>query len=160
MKIFSKIVLAMTAFAAFGAGAQTVYSGQADQERRDRNREEALSKYRAGNTGTATRGTESRTTSSTSTRGESLRERGRDATQAARRGATKAVATTKRVTQKSADAVRRAGHTTAEKARDVTDRTNAKFGGPTGQGKANPQGINPVGVSSASPTAPSAGTTK
>ena len=35
MKKLSKSVLAMTAFAAFGASAQTVYTGAADQERRD-----------------------------------------------------------------------------------------------------------------------------
>ena len=155
MKNLSKIVFALSAFAAFGANAQTVYSGQADQERRDRNREEALTKYRAGSTTTAAASTNTSGTSS-----KTFNERGAEATQAVGRGATKAVDATKRATKKPTDAVNRAAHSTAEKARDVTDSTNAKFGGPTGQGKANPDGINPAAVSSASPTAPSAGTTK
>jgi len=151
MKIIPKIVLALTAFAAFGAGAQTVYTGQADQERRDRNREEALTKYR-GTTSTAT-------TSTSADRRSTVREKTHEAAQSTRRGAHKVAETTRRVTHKSANAVRRAGHKTADKARDVTARTNAKFG-TSPKGNANPEGINPVGTSSASPTAPSAGTTK
>src|SRR4051812_29761639 len=48
MKTLPKIALALSAFAAVGASAQTFYSGQADQERRERNREEALSAYHSG----------------------------------------------------------------------------------------------------------------
>ena len=47
MKNSAKLVLAALALASCAAGAETVYSGQADQERRDRNREEALANYRA-----------------------------------------------------------------------------------------------------------------
>ena len=43
-----KIVLALSALATFGVSAETYYSGQADAERRERNREEALANYRAG----------------------------------------------------------------------------------------------------------------
>lgn len=152
MKNIHKIVLTLGAFAAFGASAQTVYSGQADQERREHNREEALSHYRGGTTPT-------RNTSSTYDRRESAREETREAANSTRRGAHKVADKTRSVTHRSADAVRRVGHKTAEKARDVTDRTNAKFG-TSPKGNANPQGINPVGMSSASPTAPSNGTTK
>src|SRR4029453_6033553 len=45
-----RILPIVLAFAAIGASAQTIDSGQADQERRERNREEALASYRAGNT--------------------------------------------------------------------------------------------------------------
>lgn len=144
MKIMPKIVLALTAFAAIGASAQTVYSGQSDQERRERNREEALSNYRTG-TSTTTTTTAPMTTAE---RKERVREKTHEAAES-----------TRRVTHKSANAVRRAGHKTAVKARDITARTNAKFG-TAPKGNANPEGINPVGTSSASPTAPSAGTTK
>ncbi|MGZ8259626.1 MAG: hypothetical protein ACXWUL_03635 [Caldimonas sp.] len=106
MKILPKIALALSAFAVVGASAQTVHSGQADQDRRDRNREEALAKHRTGGATAA----EDRST---------VREKGHRAAQA-----------TRGVAHKTADAVRRAGHATAEKAREITDRTNAKFGEP------------------------------
>jgi hypothetical protein len=150
MKIPSKIALALSAFAVVGASAQTIYSGQADQERRERNREEALAAYRAEH-GTAADARTSR---------ETARERTHDVARKARHEGHEVAESTRRVTHKSANAVRRAGHKTAEKAREVTDRANAKFGAPANKGKANPEGINPVGVSSASPTAPSNGTTK
>ena len=49
MKTLPKLVLALLETASCAAGADT-YSSQADQARRDRNREEALANYRAGNT--------------------------------------------------------------------------------------------------------------
>jgi hypothetical protein len=144
-----KLVLALTAFAAVGASAQTVYSGQADQDRRERNREEALAAQR-GNT----------TSMTTAERKEAAREKTHEVAQSTRRGAHKVAESTRRVTHRSASAVRRAGHKPAVKARDVTDRANAKFGAAPNKGKANPEGINPVSTSSASPTAPSNGVTK
>lgn len=153
MKILPQIVLVLSAVAACGASAQTVYSGQADQERRERNREEALSNYRAGRPATAT------TSMPMSERKETVREKSHDAAQSARSGTHKVAESTRRVTHKSANAVRRAGHATAAKAREITDRTNAKFA-TRGRPHPNPQGINPVGMSSTAPTAPSAGTTK
>ena len=148
MKNMHKIVLALGAVATFGVSAQTVYSGQADQERRERNREEALSQYR----GTAT-------TTSTAERRETVREKTHEAAQSTRRGAHKVADSTRRVTHKSANAVRRVGHKTAEKARDITDRTNAKFG-TSPKANVNPDGINPVGVKSTPVTATSSNTTK
>ena len=47
MKFLPKIVLVLTAAASCAAGAATPLSPQADQERRDRNREEALAAYHA-----------------------------------------------------------------------------------------------------------------
>ena len=136
MKSMPKIVLALGAFATFGASAEMFYSGQADAERRERNREEALASYRSGHT--------------TPTAVEN----------AVRRDTHRAAEATRHATHRSANAVRRAGHKTAEKAREISDRANAKFGEPMNVGKANPEGINPRNVSSASPTAPSNGTTK
>jgi hypothetical protein len=136
MKSMPKIVLALSAVASFGASAEMFYSGQADADRRERNREEALASYRAGHT----------TPSATEN--------------AVRRDVHRAAEATRDVTHKSANAVRNAGHKTAEKAREISDRANAKFGEPMNVGKANPEGINPRNVSSASPTAPSNGTTK
>src|SRR5204863_9993742 len=49
MKTSPKLVLALLAAVSCAAGAET-YSSQADQARRERNREEALAHYRAGNT--------------------------------------------------------------------------------------------------------------
>ena len=49
MKTSPKLVLALLAAVSCAAGADT-YSSQADQARRERNREEALASYRAGNT--------------------------------------------------------------------------------------------------------------
>jgi hypothetical protein len=66
---------------------------------------------------------------------------------------------TRHATHKTANAARRVGHKTAEEARDITARADAKFGA-VEHGKANPEGINPGNVSSASPTAPSNGVTK
>jgi Ni/Co efflux regulator RcnB len=47
MKFLPKIVLVLTAAASCAAGAATALTPQADQERRDRNREEALAAYHA-----------------------------------------------------------------------------------------------------------------
>lgn len=148
MKIPSKIALALSAFAVVGASAQTIYSGQADQERRERNREEALAAYRAG------------TPSPTYDRHETMHERMHGAAHSTRHAGHEVAESTRHVTHKSANAVRRAGHKTAEKAREISDKANAKFGEPVNAGKANPEGINPKNVSSASQTAPSNGTTK
>jgi hypothetical protein len=140
MKTLSKIVLALGAVASFGATADTYYSGQADAARRERNREEALADYRAGHT--------------------TARADAHEAAGAVRHGTHEVAQETRHVTHEGANAVRHAGHKTAQAARNFTDRMNDKFGAPTNHGKANPEGVNPVGVSSASPTAGSNGVTK
>jgi hypothetical protein len=141
MKTMPKIVLALSALATFGVSAETYYSGQSDAERRERNREEALTNYRAGHT--------------------SARADAHEAAGAVRHGTHEVAQETRHVTHEGANAARHAGHETAEGARHVSNDVNAKVGGPPkNAGKANPEGVNPVGVSSASPTAPSHGTTK
>lgn len=140
MKTLPKIVLALGALASFGVSADSYYSGRADTERRERNREEALANYRAGNT--------------------TARADAHQAAGAVRRGSHEVAQETRHVTHEGATAVRHAGHETAQAARDFTDRMDDKFGAPMDKGKANPEGVNPVGVSSASPTAGSNGVTK
>jgi hypothetical protein len=141
MKTLPKIVLALSAFAAVGASAQTVYSGQADQERRERNREEALANYRNGTTSSAA---EDRATA---------RERGHEVAQSARRETHRVAESTRRVTHKSANAVRRVGHKTAVKARDMTDRVNDKYG-PTVARKGRGEAMNPTGTNNTAPNGP------
>ena len=60
----------------------------------------------------------------------------------------------------TANVARKAGHRTAEAARNTTDEVERKVGPNMNAGKANPEGINPAGTSSASPTAPSNGVSK
>jgi hypothetical protein len=145
MKIMiPKIALALSAFAVVGASAQTYYNGQADNDRRERNREEALADYHSGHTSAKA----------------TIRHDSHETAEAARRGGHEVAEETREVTHKSANAVRHAGHKTANEARHVSSKANAKFGPPVNEGKANPDGINPLSVSSASPTAPSNGTTK
>ena len=118
MKSSPKLVLALLALAYCAAGAQTVYSGQADQERRERNREEAMSHYRSGAT----------TTTTTGERRETVREEAREVKEKTRRGAHKVADSTRRVAHKSANTARRVGHKVAVKARESTARADAKFG--------------------------------
>ena len=140
MKIMPKIVLALTAFAAIGASAQTVYSGQSDQERRERNREEAIANYRA-DSGTTT------------TRRETVREEARDAKDKVRHGAHKVANSTRRVAHKTANEGRRVGHKIAVKARETTARADAKFG--TVEKKdAKGEASNPTGLSNTSANGP------
>jgi cytoskeletal protein RodZ len=155
MKKSAKLVLAALAVASCAAGAQTVYSGQSDQERRDRNREEALSNYRAhSSTSTSTASSQNRHHTASKSKAKAHHA------ESSTKHATHEVAeSTREATHKSANAVRHAGHKTAQEARDITAKTDAKLGA-VPHGKANPEGINPLGVSSASPTAPSNGVTK
>ena len=140
MKTMPKIVLALSALATFGVSAETYYSGQSDAERRERN---ARTRWRIIT--------------------PAIHPHARMPTKPQERcatGHTRLAQETRHVTHEGANAARHAGHETAEGARHVSDDVNAKVGGPPkNKGKANPEGVNPVGVSSASPTAPSNGTT-
>ncbi|HSC64440.1 MAG TPA: hypothetical protein VLD35_12440 [Caldimonas sp.] len=118
MKTPPKLVLALLAVVSCAASAET-YSSEADQARRDRNREEALANYRAGNA--------------------SAREQAHDVADSARRGTHKAAEATREVGHevasegrhvghKVANESRSAGHKVAVKARDTTARADAKFG--------------------------------
>ena len=150
MNNFRTIVLALTTLAAASVGAQPVYSGSADQERREHNREEALANYRGTHTSPSTTRGE---------RKETMREKSRDATSSVRDGTHRAAESTRRVAHKTAREARRVGHNTAAKAREVTARVDAKMPAKT-QPSVNPDGINPVNTSTRSPTAPSNGVVK
>jgi len=106
MKTSSKLVFALLAAVSCAAGADT-YSSQADQARRDRNREEALANYRAGNT--------------------TARTETNDVAQSARQGAHKVAEGTRNVARKTANEANRLGHKVAVQARETTARTEAKF---------------------------------
>ena len=107
MKTSSKLVLALLAAVSCAAGAET-YSSQADQARRERNREEALTHYRAGNT--------------------TAREEAHDVAQSARHGAHKVAESTRNAAHKTANEGRHVGHKVAVKARESTAKADAKFG--------------------------------
>ena len=109
MNILPKLALTLVALASGAAGAATVYSSQADQERRDRNREEALAAYHA-----SPGSMDERTTDSDH---RTLREKTHHAAQE-----------TRAKTHKTAQTVRGFTHRQAEKVRDFTDRENAKYG--------------------------------
>lgn len=148
MKTSSKLVLALLAVVSCAAGAQT-YSSQADQERRERNREEAMAEYRA-------HGADS-TRMTTRERHESAREEAGEAKDRVRHGAHTAADSTRRVAHKTANEGRRVGHNVASesrrvghnvavKARESTERADAKFGTvekKDAKGEAsNPTGLN------------------
>lgn len=99
MKFLSTLVLVLTAAASGMAGAATYNS---DQDRRDQNREEALSKWRAdhGELAASSSSTDSRT------RGSSLREK----------------------TREGAASVRNFTHRQAETARRFSERQDRRMG--------------------------------
>ncbi len=107
MKFLPTLVLVVTAAASAAAGAETVISSQAAQERRDRNFDEALTRYRA----------EHGTTNQAMTGHETARERTHDAAD-----------TVRDKTHRAAQSVRGFTHRQAEKARDFGDRQNARYG--------------------------------
>lgn len=109
MKILPKLALTLVALASGAAGAATVYSGQADQERRDRNREEALAAYHA-----SPGYSDERTTDRD---GRTVREKTHHVAQE-----------TRWKTHKTAQTVRGFTHRQADKVRDFTDRENARHG--------------------------------
>ena len=132
MKTSPKLVLALLAAVSCAAGADT-YSSQADQARRDRNREEALAHYRAGNT--------------------TAREEAHDVAQSARHGAHKVAEGTRDVAHKTANEGRRVGHKVAVKARDTTAKADAKFG--TVEKKdAHGEASNPTGMNNTAANGP------
>lgn len=143
MKTSPKLVLALLAAVSCAAGAET-YSSQADQARRERNREEALADYRAGHT--------------------TARAEAHEAANAARRGGHKVAESTREaghkvanegrhVGHKVAEESRSVGHTVAVKARDTTARADAKFGTVE---KKDPHGeaANPTGMKSTEANGP------
>ena len=135
MKTSPKFVFALLAAVSCAAGAE-IYSSESDAARRERNREEALTHYRAGNT--------------------TARATTHDAAQSTRNGAHKVAESTRNVGHKVANEgrdvghkvaneSRRAGHKVAVKARESTAAADAKFGTvekTDGKGEAsNPSGM-------------------
>jgi hypothetical protein len=117
MKFLPKLALATTAFLACTVGAQAALSDQADQERRDRNREEALAAYRAQNGGT------------TAPRGDrTLRGKAHDTAETVRDKAHDTADTVRGKTHRTAQNVRGFTHRQAEKTRDFGARHGARRG--------------------------------
>ncbi|MEO6361998.1 MAG: hypothetical protein ABIO71_02105 [Caldimonas sp.] len=108
MKLLPALLLAVTAAASGAAGAATYGS---DQERRDQNREQALSNWRADHASLA----------STPARDSTDRTTLRD-------GAKSGARTVREKTHRGAESVRRFGHRQAEKARNFSDRQDRRFG--------------------------------
>jgi hypothetical protein len=143
MKTSSKLVLALLAAVSCAAGADT-YSSQADQARRDRNREEALANYRAGNT--------------------TAREEAHDVARSARHAGHEVAETSRHVGHEVANEGRHVGHTVASesrhaghkvavKARDTTARTEAKFA-PVEKKDPHGEAANPSGLSNTAANGP------
>jgi hypothetical protein len=132
MKTSSKLVLALLAAVSCAAGAET-YSSQADQARRDRNREEALAHYRAGNT--------------------TARQEAHEAAQSARHAGHKVADSTRDVAHKTANESRRVGHKVAVKARETTARTEAKFA-PVEKKDPHGEAANPAGTKNTAANGP------
>ncbi len=106
-RLVPRIAIALlTAATCLAAGAQTTTGSSADEARRDQNRNEALSSWRARQPSLARTDMNSR---------PMARKRPR---------------TARERTHRAAESVRGAGHRVAEKARDITDRTNEKFDKP------------------------------
>ena len=132
MKTSPKLVLALLAAVSCAAGADT-YSSQADQARRDRNREEALAHYRAGNT--------------------TAREEAHDVARSARHAGHEVAESSRNVAHKTANEGRRVGHKVAVKARDTTAKADAKFG--TVEKKdAHGEASNPTGMNNTAANGP------
>ena len=107
MKLLSALVLAIAA-AASGAAAAAQYSS--DQERRDQNRSEAMSKWHAMNDGRSGTAGASMSRTSTGERSMTRRERVRERT------------------HQGASSVRNFTHRQAEKARRFGDRQDRRYG--------------------------------
>jgi hypothetical protein len=132
MKTSPKLVLALLAAVSCAAGADT-YSSQADQARRERNREEALASYRAGNT--------------------TARQEAHEVAQSARHAGHEVAESSRNVAHKTANEGRRVGHKVAVKARDTTAKADAKFG--TVEKKdAHGEASNPTGMNNTAANGP------
>ena len=132
MKTSPKLVFALLAAVSCAAGADT-YSSQADQARRERNREEALASYRAGNT--------------------TARQEAHEVAQSARHAGHEVAESSRNVAHKTANEGRRVGHKVAVKARDTTAKADAKFG--TVEKKdAHGEASNPTGMNNTAANGP------
>jgi len=143
MKTSPKLVLALLAAVSCAAGAET-YSSQADQARRERNREEALANYRAGHT--------------------TARDDAHDVAQSTRHGDHNVAESTRHVSHevanegrhvghKVASESRHVGHKVAVQARETTAKADAKFG-TVEKKEAHGEGSNPTGLSNTAANGP------
>ena len=123
-----KLLPIVLALAAAGASAQTYYTGQADQERRDRNREEALADYRAGHMTASTSSTKATVKSEAHKAANATRRAGHEVAEGAREVGHDVAEGARKVGHEPASAARKAGHRTAEAARNTTDKVEAKVG--------------------------------
>jgi len=135
MKTSPKLVLALLAAVSCAAGAET-YSSQADQARRERNREEALADYRAGHTTARQEAHEV---------AESARRGGHKAAESTRHAAHEVADEGRHVGHKVASESRQAGHKVAVQARETTARTEAKFA-PVDKKDPHGEASNPAGT--------------
>jgi hypothetical protein len=142
MKTSPKLVFALLAVAACAASAET-YSSQDDAQRRERNREEALTHYRAGTT-TAPMAHERR---------ETPREEAHEVAESTRHGAHKVAESSRHAAHETAEESRHVGHKVAVKARESTARADAKFG-TVDKKEGKGEGSNPTGLSSTSANGP------
>jgi hypothetical protein len=132
MKTSPKLVFALLAVAACAVSAET-YSSQDDAQRRERNREEALTDYRAGHT--------------------TARQEAHEVAQSARHAGHEVAEGSRHAGHEVAEGSRNVGHKVAVKARESTARADAKFGTvdkKEGKGEAS----NPTGMSNTSANGP------
>jgi hypothetical protein len=120
MKFLPTLVLVVTAAASVAAGAETVISSEAAQERRDRNVDEALTRYRA--------------THDSSDQAMAGHKTARERTH-------EAADTVRDKTHRAAQSVRGFTHRQAEKARDFSARQNARYGADTKPNTAPEDGV-------------------
>ena len=143
MKTLPKLVLALLATASCAAGADT-YSSQADQARRDRNREEALANYRAGNT---TAREEAHDVA------RSARHAGHEVAESSRQVGHEVAKEGRHVGHEVASESRDVGHKVAVKARSTTAKADAKFA-PVEKKDPHGEGANPSGLSNTAANGP------
>ena len=127
MKFLPKIVLVLTAAASCAAGAATPLSPQADQERRDRNREEALAAYHSSPQGRSYSSSASYN-SNGSYRDDSVKGKVKHAEDTVVTNTKQATNTVATKTKQATKPVRDFTHRQLNKARDFEARENARYG--------------------------------
>ncbi|MEO8836885.1 MAG: hypothetical protein ABI364_09110 [Caldimonas sp.] len=120
MKTLAKLTLSLVVLASGAASAATMYSHEADQARRDRNRDEAIAAYEAS--------PQYRRSQNEHMNDGTMKQKSHRAANTVRRDTHRAASKVRKDTHKSAQAVRGFTHRQAEKVRDFTDRENAKYG--------------------------------
>jgi len=143
MKTSPKLVLALLAAVSCAAGAET-YSSQADQARRERNREEALANYRAGHTTARQEAHEV---------AQSARHGGHKVAESSREVGHEVASESRHVGHKVANESRSVGHKVAVQARETTAKTESKFA-PVEKKDPHGEAANPSGTSTTAANGP------